>query len=168
LTGEPGSAEFVASYQEAWTSRHTPDSQRFRYLVTAYKGSADYEKLAGTTKRVWGPWLDRIGTYFGELRIAQFDRPEKIRPIIRRWRAQWSDKPRTADLGMQVLSRLLSYAAEIGKIANNPCEGIKHLYSVDRSNVIWTNADILQLKSTCSSEIADAVDLRRSHRTAPG
>jgi antitoxin HigA-1 len=42
-------------------------------------------------------WLDQIGDYFGELRVAQFDRPEKIRPVIRRWRNQWADKPRTAD-----------------------------------------------------------------------
>jgi integrase len=47
----------------------------------------------------------------------------------------------------------------LGKIASNPCEGIKHLYSTDRSEVIWTEADITQIKKTCSSEIAHAVDL---------
>ena len=33
-----------------------------------------------STKRVWGPWLDRVAEYFGDLRVGQFDRPEKIRP----------------------------------------------------------------------------------------
>ena len=114
-----------------------------------YKASDDYKKLADSTKRNWSPWLDRIADYFGELRIAQFDRPEKIRPIIRRWRNQWADKPRTADYGMQVLSRVLSYAVDpLGKIAGNPCEGIKQLYSSDRSEIIWTDADIAQLKKT--------------------
>lgn len=60
---------------------------------------------------------------------------------------------------MQVLSRVLSHAVELGKIASNPCEGIKQLYTADRSNIIWTEADILQLKSTCSSDIANAIDL---------
>ena len=41
----------------------------------------------------------------------------------------------------------------------NPCEGIKQLYSGDRSEIIWTDADIAQLKATCSPEIAHAVDL---------
>jgi integrase len=104
--------------------------------------------------------LDRIADYFGELRIAQFDRPEKIRPIIRRWRNQWSDRPRTADYGMQVLSRVLSHAVDpLGKIAGNPCEGIKQLYSNDRSEIIWTESDIAALKKTCSAEVAHAVDL---------
>ena len=54
--------------------------------------------------------------------------------IVRRWRNRWEDTPRTADYGMQVLSAVLSYAVDpLGKIASNPCEGIKVLYSGDRS-----------------------------------
>jgi integrase len=52
------------------------------------------------------------------------------------------------------------YAADpLGKIASNPCEGIKQLYSGDRSEIIWTNSDIAAIKKTCSPEIAHAVDL---------
>jgi integrase len=160
LRGEPGSAEFVASYNEAIEERRTPDTNRFRSVVTLYKASDDYKTLAETTKRSWSPWLDRIVDYFGSLRIAQFDRPEKIRPVIRRWRNQWAEKPRTADFGMEVLSRVLSYAVDpMGSIASNPCQGIKSLYNADRSELIWTDADIAALKAQCAPEIAYAVDL---------
>src|SRR5262249_50396811 len=126
LRGELGSPEFIASYNEAHEDLRRPDTGRFRSVVTLYRASDDYEKkLAASTKRNWAPWLDRIAEYFGGLRIAQFDRSEKIRPVIRRWRNQWADKPRTADYGMQVLSRVLSYAVDpLGKLAGNPCEGI--------------------------------------------
>ena len=71
--------------------------------------------------------------------------------MIRRWRNQWADKPRTADYGMQVLSRVLSHAVDpLGKIAGNPCEGIKQLYSGDRPRSSGPTADIAQLKKTCS------------------
>jgi integrase len=161
LVGEPGSPEFIASYNEAIEERRTPDSSRFRSLVTLYKASGDYTALADSTKRKWGPWLDRIAEYFGELRVAQFDRPEKIRPVIRRWRNQWADKPRTADYGMQVLSCVLGHAVDpLGRLAGNACEGIKRLYSgADRSEIIWTDADIAQFKAACSTEIAQALDL---------
>ncbi|TPK63436.1 MULTISPECIES: site-specific integrase [unclassified Mesorhizobium] len=152
--------EFFASYNEAIASRTSPDNNRFRSLVTQYKASADYKKLAESTRRNWGPWLDRIAGHFGELRIAQFDRPEKIRPIIRRWRAAYAETPRSADYGMQVLSRVLSYAVDpLGKIGSNPCEGVKQLYSGSRSEIIWTDSDVGHLKKTCSAEIAHAVDL---------
>jgi hypothetical protein len=127
LRGKPGSPEFMASYNEALENRRIPDPDRFRSLVTLYKASTDYKGLAASTAHNWAPWLDRIADHFGDLRIAQFDRPEKIRPLIRRWRNRWADKPRTADYGMQVLSRVLSHAVDpLGKIADNPCEGIKH------------------------------------------
>src|SRR5262249_9049604 len=62
--------------------------------------------------------------------------------------------------GMQVLSRVLSFAVDpLGKLAGNPCEGIKQLYGGNRSEIIWTDADIAQLKKICSPEIAHAVDL---------
>jgi hypothetical protein len=83
LRGEPGSPEFIASYNEAWAEARTPDTGRFRSVVVSYKASADYKKLADSTKRNWGRWLDQIADYFGDLRVTQFDRPEKIRPVIR-------------------------------------------------------------------------------------
>jgi len=160
LRSEPGSPEFMASYNQAVEERRTPEPGRFKSLVVLYRASQDYKTLAESTRKNWSPWLDRIAEYFGDLRIAQFDRPEKIRPVIRRWRNQWADKPRTADYGMQVLSRVLSHAVDpLGKIAGNPCEGIKQLYSGDRSEIIWTDSDIAILKKTCSPEIAFAVDL---------
>ena len=36
--------------------------------------------LAPVTKKNWLPWLDRIAEHFGDLRIVQFERPQKIRP----------------------------------------------------------------------------------------
>jgi integrase len=159
LNGQPGSPEFIASYNEAVGQRRTPDKSRFRFVVVDYKASGEYRKLAESTRAQWGKWLDRIAEYFGELHIAQFDRPEKIRPVIRRWRGQWANTPRTADYALQVLSRVVAHAVELGNVAGNPCEGIKHLYNNDRSDIIWTDSDIAQIKTFCSAEIAHAVEL---------
>jgi integrase len=159
LEGEPGSPEFIASYNLAIEQHRAPDKNRFRFVIADYKASAEYKKLADSTRAQWGKWLDRIGEYFGELRIAQFDRPEKIRPVIRRWRSQYSETPRTADYAMQVLSRVLAHAVELGNIAGNPCEGVKRLYTNDRSEIIWADSDIARIKQTCSIEISHAVDL---------
>ena len=61
---------------------------------------------------------------------------------------------------MQVLSRVCAFGVDpLGKLASNPCEGIKQLYSANRSEIVWTDANIAQLKKTCSPEIAHAVDL---------
>jgi integrase len=54
---------------------------------------------------------------------------------------------------------MLAFAVEEGDIAGNPCKGLPQLYSNDRSDVIWTDADIIGLKKTCPIEVANAVDL---------
>lgn len=160
VKGAPGTPEFVAAYNEAVASHRAPDQKKFKSAIFLYKSSQHYQGLAASTRRNWAPWLDKISDYFGELSIAQFDRPEKIRPLIRKWRAKYADKPRTADYGMQVLSRVLSHCVDpMGKIAANPCEGIKQIYSGSRSEIIWTDADIGCIKAVCSPEIAHAVDL---------
>lgn len=164
LRGEPGSEEFMKSYNEAIETRRIPDASRFRALVTLYKASTNYKKLADTTKSQWAPWLDRITAHFGDLRLGHFEQLERVRPAIRKWRSKWADKPRTADYGMQVLSRVLSYGVELGKLASNPCEGIKSLYEGDRSEIIWTDADLTILKrgkagKPCPCDVVNAVDL---------
>ena len=126
LCGEPGSPEFMASYNEAIENRRTPDKSRFRFVVADYKGSAEYKKLAKSTRAQWGKWLDRIADYFGDLRIAQFDRPDKIRPVIRRWRNQCSirtDRPGVGTWRADEGDRLRGQGAREG----HPVWHLRHL-----------------------------------------
>jgi integrase len=156
----PGDPGFLTAYNDLVAETRSSDKTRFAWLVEKYKGSDEYKALADSTKRVWGPWLDKIKDHFGKLRISQFDRTEKLRPIIRKWRAKWSKQPRTADLGMQVLSRICSHGVDPeGVLTSNPCIGIKHLYKGDRSDIIWLDPDIAVLKEHTSKEVAWAVDL---------
>lgn len=159
LRGEPGTPEFVASYAEAHQARTRPTDKRMSGLITLYRSSPAFVRLAPTTRRIWSRWLDRISDHFGTLRVAQFDRPEKIRPVIRQWRDQWSDRPRSADYAVQVLSRVLTHAVDLDLIGKNPCEGIKSLYAADRSSIIWTAEDIAAVKAVASPEVGYVVDL---------
>lgn len=159
LHGEPGSPEFMASFAAAMEGRKPRDDNRIRALVTLYKASPAFTGLAETTRRIWTRWLDRIVEHFGDLRVAQFDRADKIRPLIRRWRDKWADKPRSADYAIQVLSRVLSHAVDLDKISSNPCEGIKTLYSNDRADIIWTDDDLKAFRAVASPEVWRAVNL---------
>lgn len=160
VKGDVGTPEFFAAYQEAITSNGVPDRKKFRSVVIRYRASPEFAKLADSTKRNWRPWLDKIEDHFGNLKTRQFERADKILPNVRRWRGKFAATPRTADYGMQVLSRVLAYAVDpLGELGRNPCEGIKQLYSASRADVIWTDDDIARVKPHCSKEVAWAVDL---------
>ena len=51
LRGEPGSPEFMASYNEAIENRRTPDPGRFKSLVVLYRASPDYTRNLQTHSR---------------------------------------------------------------------------------------------------------------------
>jgi integrase len=87
-----------------------------------------------------------------------FDRPT-IRIDITQWRSKWKDKPRSADYGVQVLSALLSFAVEEGKLGSNPCKGITSLYESDRSDIIWNDDDLLKLAQHATVEVFRAAKL---------
>ena len=101
LRGEPGSPGVSRELR-----RGARSAARARRRAASARWSSPTRRAPTTrssrpdTQQKWGPWLDRIAEHFGELRIAQFERPEKIRPIIRQWRNQWADKPRTADYAL--------------------------------------------------------------------
>ena len=154
LEGEPGIARIHRLLQRGRRGAAGAHRNRFRAVITAYKASNDYKTLADSTKRNWGRWLDRIGDYFGGLRIAQFDRPRRRSGRrIRRWRSQWADKPRTADYGMQKCYPASSPTLSIpwARSPAIPAEGIKQLYSGDRSDIIWTESDIARIKASPSA-----------------
>ena len=159
LTGEPGSPEFIASYVAAHESYRKPDPARMMGLVSAFRASGDFLRMADSTRLQWTRWLDRISDEFGELPVAQFDRLDRIKPIVRKWRDQWAETPRTADYGVQVLSRLLTFAIDEGRLASNACEGIKKLYDADRSEIIWTEADLSRFAKTAPEPVMRMVRL---------
>lgn len=156
LPGEPGSREFVAALDAALGKPN--DASKLSGLITEFKASDAYTKIADSTKRNWGPWLDRIRDDLGKFSIKTFDKPE-IRQVIKKWRGKWKDKPRAADMGKQVLSALLSYAVEEGRLQNNACFGLSNLYSSNRADIIWTPEDLADMEKVASKEIWFALRL---------
>jgi integrase len=163
LRGQPGSPEFVASLKEAQEGRKGGDKARMSGLCAMFRASdawngRGHKPISDKTKASWNTWLTRIQEEFGELHIEQFDRPA-MRPIIIKWRNSYSDKPRAADMGIQVLSRLLSFGMSEGKLLNNICKGIDAIYTADRSGLIWSDDDLAKLAAKASPEVVQAATL---------
>lgn len=145
---------------EAWAERsHGRTSKAFvTGLIIAYKASPAWLTLAPSTQREWKRWLDRIDDAFGDLSVRAIQ-SRGARALILDWRDKWADRPRTADYGIQVLSRLLSWAKDRELIERNPAEGIDTLYSADRSDQIWTPRQIKATLEKAPKHVGDAIEL---------
>lgn len=140
------------------TRKGATEAQTIKGLITSYRSSPEWAKLAKTTRGPWAMWLDRIDKKFGTAPLAVFE-VRRIRGKILDWRNEYADRPRTADMGIQVLSRLLSYGVARGDLEKNYASGIEQLYDVNRSEIIWLAEDFAAFAKSASVEVQEGVDL---------
>jgi len=158
LSGRPGSPEYAASFAAAHTARKTPSTKTFSALVVRYKMSPAYTKRGAHTKRAYGKTLTTLTEKFGSLSYTALDDPD-VRKHFLRWRDGMADTPRTADMAVGVLKRVLSWGVEYSEIKTNQAEPIKRLHEANRSDSIWTADDFLAFGKHASPELRWAVAL---------
>lgn len=151
-----GAKTLAAAYADA--TQPKTSKQFVAGLIVAYKESPSWQKLATSTQREWKRWLDQINTDFGELSVKAMA-SKGARSVILDWRDKYADRPRAADYGIQVLSRLLSWAKDRELIERNPAEGIESLYAADRSDQIWEADHIKAVTAKAPKHVADAIHL---------
>lgn len=151
ILSEPGTPEFIAELASLTSGRQAVDASKMVSLCAAWRASDHWKmEISAKTRQNWTPWLDRIQEKFGETRIAAFDRP-LIKVAIRKWRDQYKNTPRSADVALEVLSRLLTFGVQEGKLMTNAVNGMPRLYKSNRSMIIWTAADLDQLEASNTS-----------------
>ena len=142
LRGEPGTPEFIASYNEAAARKVTPPTGVLLSVMQGYQASDDFLKLADSTKRSYVALIKRIESKFGDFPLsALVDR--RTRGIFLEWRDKVAaiSGRRQADYAWTVLARILSWALNRGKIGANPCEKGGRVYSGSRADKVWTADD---------------------------
>jgi len=143
LTGEPGTADFIASYNEAVATRRIEPSGRFNKLIDTFLDSTEFRNdLAERTKADYRRIIDGIRAKFGQMPLAAVE-DRRARGVFKAWRDELALKSaRQADYAWTVLARILSVCKDRGLIAVNQCEKGGRLYKSDRAETIWTAADI--------------------------
>lgn len=108
----------------------------FDAIITAYRASPEFERLAASTKRDYNRILDRISQHFGAAPIAAFEDRRMRREIIN-WRDQWRAQPRTADKASVTMATLLGWAVHSALLTVNVAAGINQLHTADKSDQVW-------------------------------
>jgi integrase len=139
LRGEPGTPEFMASYNEAVAGKAATPSGTLLALLLQYQASDDFHSLANSTRRSYVPLIMRIEKSFGDFPLSALT-DRRTRGVFMAWRDQLalSAGRRQADYAWTVLARVLSWSLNRGLTAANPCERGGRLYRGSRADRIWT------------------------------
>ena len=151
-------AEAVAAYTEAHADNAKPKKDTFGSLATAYLGSAEFKRLAESTKREYRRFIDSARAKFGKARLKVFSDP-RIRGDILEWRDQWADAPRQAHYAIQTLRLVMTWGVQRGWLLHNPAAGLPSLYSADRSDIVWTDEEIEAVAAKMKPHVARAFRL---------
>lgn len=137
-----------------------PSAKYVAGLINEYQASSDWKRLAVSTQTVWRHWLERIGEVWGDQTVASLDKHGRRRQIIifRDYYAEKSGK-RAADYGLQVFRRLMAFAVDREYLTRNPAAGIEKLYTVDRSDLIWSEDDIAAAVQAAPKHVGEAIEL---------
>jgi integrase len=141
LEGRPGTPEFVASYNAAVGAKRKPPASVLLSVLQSYQASDAFLSLEQRTRSDYVRKIKVIETEFGDFPLtALMDRRTRGEFLL--WRDRLALKSRRqADYAWQVLARTLSWAAERGLVAANPCERGGRLYRGSRADKVWTDDD---------------------------
>ena len=137
--GREGSAEFHDRIAQI-ISREPQGGTVFN-LIWQYRKSPEFAKLKPRTKADYIKQLDFIQERFGSLSLKAMGN-HSISKHIYAWRDSRADSARQADYGIQVLKLLLSWGLKRGLVEHNRAAGVEALYDSDRSESIWSQAQI--------------------------
>ena len=134
LRGEPGTPEFIASYNEAAARKVISPTGVLLSILQGFQVSEDFRGLADTTRRGYVALIMRIEKEFGDFPLSAL--------TDRRTRALAANSGRRqADYAWSVLARVLSWALNRGLVTSNPCAKGGRLYRGSRADKIWTADD---------------------------
>ena len=113
LRGEPGSPEFIASYNEAVARKVVSPSGALLNLLQQFQASQDFTDLAESTRRSYIALIKRIEKKFSDFPLSAL-KDRRARGIFKDWRdaIAVSSGRRQADYSWSVLARVLSWGVD--------------------------------------------------------
>ena len=142
LRGEPGTPEFVHSYNEAIARKVTPPRGTLLSVLQQYQASEDFAGLAESTRHGYIGLVRRIEQAFGDFPLSALT-DRRTRGVFMSWRDRYSVNSgrRQADYAWTALARILSWGLDRGLVLANPCERGGRLYRGTRREIVWSAAD---------------------------
>lgn len=148
VKGEPGSPEFLASYEAARAGVAPPSVQRVTsgtvtYLVQAFYASKEYkvemgESWRNTHRRI----LDKLCKVIGDKPFASIQRKH-----ILSWMDARAETPAAANDLLKILRNVFKFAVARELAADNPTTGIKKTRYKTEGFHTWTVEEVRQFEA---------------------
>ena len=152
--GEPGTPEFIASYNEAAAQKIKAPKGQLLSLLQSYQASDDFRQLAQRSRDDYAGIIEHvIEPEYSDFPLSALG-DKRTRGVFLEWRDKLALKSRRqADYAWTVLARVLSWSKNRGYISTNPCERGGRIYRGSRAEKIWTADDEATFRKSSSAHL---------------
>ena len=153
LKGEPGTPEFISSYNAAIAGTAAPVPGTLRGVLTAYEASSAFQRLRDRTRADYAIHIGRILKRFHDFPLAALSDP-RTRGVFLKWRDELGvSSPRQADLTWAVLNIAINWGLDRGLVVGNPFTKAGSLYHGSRADQIWSDEDERQFLASAPERL---------------
>lgn len=166
---EENSPEYLAAYREVAETLGRAKG-KFRSIIITFLESSAFTKLSARTqsdmkKSLWAE-NDGIEVTFGEAPVAAFNQP-RIRGAVYKWHDSMASD-RVADARLTHLVRIVYWAVDRGIIKQHHLTKMNKRYSSDRSEIVWTEAEIDAIANSAPTWVARIIIAATETGLRPG
>ena len=138
ITSRPGTVAFTQEFARLIKGRPQASGENtLGWLVGEYLKSAAYQKLKPSTRRDYERIAGVIRVRFATFPLAAME-ARGARKVFLEWRDEMRATPRSADLNLAVLARIISWARNNEIVMRNPLERPGRLHDGGaRKDAIW-------------------------------
>ena len=160
LQGEPGTAEFQASFEEAGrATSQGRGADTVSWLIRQYCDPLQWKKLAESTRAIGALNLKAAEAKWGTTPLKHVENP-RSRPLFLRWHDSLAEtQPRAADNKLAALARVFSWGYDRGRVTHNPIATSEPAYGNSRAEMIWLPDHVTALEAAAGPEIELALVL---------
>ncbi|HLN24751.1 MAG TPA: tyrosine-type recombinase/integrase [Patescibacteria group bacterium] len=127
LDGQPGTPEFLTSYTAVHStfegeSSSAPKPGTFGAMVTAYLSAPEFTQLRGSTQDEYRRHIEDARLLWSDIPLAGI-----TKKVVLMWRNSRSDRPTTANRGVETLRTLFKFGLDYDLCEDNPAKTVKSL-----------------------------------------
>lgn len=160
IKAKPNTKAFLQEFARLTRDRSQPSKdQTLGWLIGEYQSSAGYRKLRASTRRDYERIIGVLRVKFGTFPVAAVE-AKGARKVFLDWRDTMSDTPRSADMHIVVLARVLSWAKDREIVTRNPLEGVDKLHDGgNRKDAIWMPSQVAHVLAEGAPHIVAVIKM---------
>jgi integrase len=155
IKSKPGTKAFVQEFARLTRDRNDQaKDQTIAWLLDQYTAGAEFQGLRPSTRRDYERIIQIIRVQFGDAPLHGLS-AKGVRTTFLQWRDSMRSTPRSADMHISVLARILAWGKGREYVLRNPLERPGRLHKGSRKDAIWMPSQLKALFENGNRHVVD-------------